>query len=92
MKLMRKFWQWIWAGCPECHYGSHNPPGARHAPTCSLIDHETAKNQLKYYYTAYTEREARWFSNYVESQKQVEVLRHENNTLRAKLRKAGIIK
>lgn len=90
-------WLWrfvrpLWAGCPECRYGSHNPPGARHAPTCSLIDHATAKRQLAYYHDAYTQREALWVDNWKEAAKRAADLRHENNTLREKLRKAGIIK
>lgn len=78
--------------CPECHTRPKWDGVCSHSPTCSRIDFETARHYAAYYSEKYTKREALWVENYRRSSDRCAALRIENNTLRAKLRKAGILK
>lgn len=78
--------------CPECNTRPKWNGVLSHSPTCSRIDLETAKFYAAFYSEKYRKREALFTEAYTREQGRCAVLRRENNTLRAKLRKAGIIK
>jgi len=75
--------------CPEC-----NALNGDHHPRCSLMDGEAAKRELLHYYEAWLKVETQRRESARRYREQVtlwqgkhELLRHENNALRRKLRK-----
>jgi len=71
--------------CPECRYGTHNPPHHRHAPTCSLINLETARHyaqQAEERIDKESKRASAAWRNAHLWEGKFHVLRHENNKLR----------
>jgi hypothetical protein len=74
--------------CPECHYGSHTRIDGRHAPTCSLINLETARFYAQLAETRIDKQNQRaraaWQQAHLWEGK-FHILRHENNALRRKL-------